>query len=816
FFDRYLKGLILAPGQKEYYTVPSTYLVISAPAYVNDEELLSYVADKRRRGFHVVVVSTDETGTTSAQIRSYIKDALNTWDYPPTFVLLVGDTNTIPAWTGCGAGTPDTDLYYAALDGDEDYCDDYFADLFIGRFSVRSTEELHNIVNKSVSFEWLSEVNYERIKKATFLASEDNWEISEGTHDYVIDTYLDPMGYTVFKRYRHTYNATTAEVISDINGGLSMVTYSGHGGSTEWVDGPPLDQDDVRSLTNVYYPWVQSYACSTGDYDYMDECFAETWIRDDHGAVAFWGSSVSSYCDEDDILERRLYDGFLGGDSGVYYTWIGGMIDYGKLKLYEYYGDTATIQRYFEMYNLMGDASIDVWTDDPAAVEPSYPPFIEMGATSYTVTFTEPQAESAVVSLVKDDELVGAARVSGGVATIVFEEPISEVGEYLLSVVGHNIAPFEATVEVTVSPDGSVSMDRDVYGGNDTINIYLTDSDLAGEGTHDVEIKSDSHTTPISVTLSEQGTSGVFRGSIGTTPAGGRAKDALPVSDGDTITVTYIDADDGEGGHDVPKTDTATADLAPPNFDGLQSAEAGDGQVSLAWQPGTDISEPITYLVFRSTEPGEYDFESPLVETMDTGYVDTDVTNYVTYYYIVRARDSLGNVDDNMVEKPAQPTGSVRFYYEDFETRSVSDWTVVDGNSDGATWTTDNPLERSSQWWTGTFFIADSGTASGEMDEELISPQIDASFFTDIELRFGYGHVKNTLSSRGEAYIKCGDGAWSREFRTTETDGGIASVDLPPNMDGCEALQIKFYYSQWGTMNDSWFGVDNIELWGEP
>ncbi len=182
----------------------------------------------------------------------------------------------------------------------------------------------------------------------------------------------------------------------------------------------------------------------------------------------------------------------------------------------------------------------------------------------------------------------------------------------------------------------------------------------------------------------------------------------------------------------------------------------------------------------------------------------------------MRARDSLGNVDDNMVEKSAQPTGPVRFYYEDFETRSVSDWTVVDGNSDGATWTTDNPLERTSQWWTGTFFIADSGTASGEMDEELISPQIDASFFTDIELRFGYGHVKNTLSSKGEAYIKCGDGAWSREFRTTESDGGIASVDLPPNTDECEALQIKFYYSQWGTMNDSWFGVDNIELWGEP
>ncbi len=41
------------------------------------------------------------------------------------------------------------------------------------------------------------------IKKAAFMASSDNHQVSEGTHNYVIDTYLAPNNYTCDKMYSH-------------------------------------------------------------------------------------------------------------------------------------------------------------------------------------------------------------------------------------------------------------------------------------------------------------------------------------------------------------------------------------------------------------------------------------------------------------------------------------------------------------------------------------------------------------------------------------------------------------------------------------
>ena len=68
-------------------------------------------------------------------------------------------------------------------------------------------------------------------------------------------------------------------------------------------------------------------------------------------------------------------------------------------------------------------------------------------------------------------------------------------------------------------------------------------------------------------------------------------------------------------------------------------ADAGDTQVSLAWQSGTGVSGAHTYEVHRATvSGGPYD----LVATVNTSgtpagsHVDTGLTNDTTYFYVVR------------------------------------------------------------------------------------------------------------------------------------------------------------------------------------
>ena len=143
-------------------------------------------------------------------------------------------------------------------------------------------------------------------KKNVFMASTDNHTITEGTHNLVIDSFFVPDGFTVNTKLYSYYGATTAQVSQSIDSGKIFAIYSGHGSETSWADGPVFSQSNVNALNNTIFPFVYSFACITGSYHISGECFAETWVRSPKAGVIFWGSSVNSYWDEDDILERRI------------------------------------------------------------------------------------------------------------------------------------------------------------------------------------------------------------------------------------------------------------------------------------------------------------------------------------------------------------------------------------------------------------------------------------------------------------------------------------------------------------------------------
>ncbi|MCW8803506.1 MAG: C25 family cysteine peptidase [Ignavibacteriaceae bacterium] len=353
----------------------SKYLIITAPTF--ETSMQQFATHKVSKGFEVDMFNTNITGATTTDIKNFIQQRYNDPSTKPEYVLLVGDVAQIPAWTGSGAGSPKTDVNYVQLEGG-----DYFADAFIGRFSIATAAELQNAINKSLYMEnFIGTLT----KKNIYMSSTDNWQITEGTHNYVIDQYFGPAGYTNLKLYTYTYGATTQQLINALNDNQIFAIYSGHGSETSWADGPPLNQQQVRDLNNTWYPFVYSFACVTGSY-HITECFGETWLRTDNGASTFYGSSVNSYWDEDDILERRLFKAMF--EDGL--TRVTPMFDMAKIYLVNYYGGVigtgTTTLRYVEMYNLMGDPSMPVVEmGPPCPIDPPANPNPANGSTNIPI-----------------------------------------------------------------------------------------------------------------------------------------------------------------------------------------------------------------------------------------------------------------------------------------------------------------------------------------------------------------------------------------------------------------------------------------------
>lgn len=447
-FERLAQSVLLnyrPPSAKGVPGWPVGYLIITDPDFYDEVQPLAEW--KNSKGYQATVTSTSDIpgGATTTAISDYIKDAWQTWPIPPSFVLLVGDVGDIPNFVGVGTNNPATDLYYSTMTDP-----DYIPDLGIGRFSVTSSTEASTLVEKTVDYEKALFSGTSWLKKAVFMASEDNYTITEGTHNYVISNYLDAAGYTSDKLYCHTYNATTQQVRDAFNEGRGLGIYSGHGAVTYWDDGPYFTQSDVDGLTNVdMYPFVQSYACYTGSYT-NPECFAETWIRKvDKAGIAFWGSSVTSYWEEDDVLEKGVFQA-LFEDS---LTWTSGMLDQGKWYLHEYYGGGGSTRRYYEMYNLMGDPSLDIWTDTPTTMTVTHAGTCPVGAGSYTVHADDGKAAlaDALACLNMPGEVYESGYTdAGGDATLILDPAPSQAGQMFLTVTCHNFVPVIDTVDVMV------------------------------------------------------------------------------------------------------------------------------------------------------------------------------------------------------------------------------------------------------------------------------------------------------------------------------------------------------------------------------
>jgi|GEM_PF-577078 len=204
----------------------------------------------------------------------------------------------------------------------------------------------------------------------------------------------------------------------------------------------------------------------------------------------------------------------------------------------------------------------------------------------------------------------------------------------------------------SVKSKGYINIDRGYYGYDCNINIIMCDIDLAGQGTHDVNVTSSSGDLE-KVTLTEFGSNtGIFKGTIFTSEEPNDPNDPdddglLEISNGVTITATYQDANDGSG-NSVNISDTAEADCIYPVTSDVQfdtSAIGPDPAVTF------DTNENTTFRILcgEASNNLEEIIKGNLQFSKAHSIKLSGVSPNATYYFKIEITDIAGNItiDDN-------------------------------------------------------------------------------------------------------------------------------------------------------------------------
>lgn len=146
------------------------------------------------------------------------------------------------------------------------------------------------------------------------------------------------------------------------------------------------------------------------------------------------------------------------------------------------------------------------------------------------------------------------------------------------------------------------------------------------------------------------------------TTGGGATSYSVTGLSPDTTYYFIVRAKDEAGNIDSNSMERSATTLSPPDttapdFGGMNSVAAVSAtSLNLSWSPAVDnvtASSKIVYNIYRSTRSGEENLAVPNFTTASgaTSYTVTGLSPGTTYYFIVRAKDEAGNIDDNIVEK---------------------------------------------------------------------------------------------------------------------------------------------------------------------
>jgi hypothetical protein len=362
----------------------------------------------------------------------------------------------------------------------------------VGRVSVSTATEATNFVNKVLKYENSPVVSQIEVAQMVgeLLWSDPTWggdykdEIKDGASTHGYTTVGFPPAFTVntlYDRDLDPFKWDKEDLIPLLNGGRHLVNHMGHSSNTY---GLRMYNSDVETrftndgVSNSYFI-IYTQGCYSGSFDnrtssgsYVDDCLGEHFTFIENGAVAFigntrygWGAHSSTQ-GGNQYFDRQFFDAVFG--EGI--TEIGKANDDSKIDNIPYINIGSLRWVYYELV-LLGDPSMDIWTDAPGDLTLIRPDvfYVSDNEVAMTVTDGTDPVGGARVSVFSDTTYsFGYTDESG----VVYVDPVAlEVGSLYVAVKAHNFYSRLDTVPVAAAAHPlviieSFTIDDDMAGGS--------------------------------------------------------------------------------------------------------------------------------------------------------------------------------------------------------------------------------------------------------------------------------------------------------------------------------------------------------------
>ncbi|MEX0981766.1 MAG: C25 family cysteine peptidase [Bacteroidales bacterium] len=382
---------------------PVTMVILSDSMF--QESLQPLVQWKTEKGFNIIEAYTSDStvGSTYQEIRDFMSSVYHhppDGIAPPSYLLIVGDVEHVPLSQPSGQIT---DLYYTTFDGEGDY----LPEMFHGRISVKSDEELNDVVDKILMYEKFQFPDPSFLDRTILIAGYDGSYGSvhgNGQINYAANNYFNEENGIDANVYLHPAAASMdQEILEDISAGAALVNYTGHGEYYGWLD-PAFRLHHLDTLKNINkFGLMIGNGCSTNQFNMNNDCFAEVVVKvKEGGAVGYIGCTNDSYWDEDyywtvGIGPFTSNPGYHTTTSGYYdklfhlgnepvEEWapsLGEMIFAGNMTVQQ--SESNRKKYYWEIYQIMGDPSLVPWFRLPENAPVHYPKSIPADATQVSI-----------------------------------------------------------------------------------------------------------------------------------------------------------------------------------------------------------------------------------------------------------------------------------------------------------------------------------------------------------------------------------------------------------------------------------------------
>ena len=457
-------------------------LVITAEAWVPSFE--EYLNLYNSKGIRTHIVSLEEIYASmdgcdeQEKIRNYIIQEYE--NNGISMVSLGGDVGIVPfrfLWCFAQEGYEDqipADMYYACLDGSlnddgddrwgEVGEDDLLPELGIGRLPFNNETQFTNIMHKTFSYlhepvlgEFTSPILGAEHLGDGYYASTDMERLIGVNHDYDYTTYGYPTDYN-FKRYYETasmpWSGTAFRNV--IGTGGQYVHHAGHANTgivANW-DISGIDDHFFANNNGVDHNYMlfHSHGCICGDFSHG--CILEKMVTLSTGFVLATGNSrYGWYVPWGDGMAAHIHREFVDAYCHDHIASVGMALREAKIATAPWvttpYGDEGCLRWNIYCLNVLGDAALCPWFEEPFNPDVVYETGLKTGTTSTTVNVNHygNPLDNFRVSLYDGETLLGFGVTDpNGNALLNFSPALDVVGELNLIITGQSAWPQTLTV----------------------------------------------------------------------------------------------------------------------------------------------------------------------------------------------------------------------------------------------------------------------------------------------------------------------------------------------------------------------------------